>query len=199
MSLLLRALGAARLYRRLMLLERFLADPIVDIALPPDVEVRQLDLGDVPAYCALRPDADASVVRQRLIEGEWAFAAWRDGAIATVGWTAPGRAPIEYLDWTMPLAPDEGYSYDLYTAPAFRGHGLASAARIPAMRYARDQGCRRLVSALLPENAPGWRTPATIGFRHIGWAGYIGPAPFRRYFCRLEPGALPLARRLSGR
>ena len=178
MSLLLRALGAARLYRRLMLLERRLDEPIVDIALPPGIAVRQLDLDDVVTYRAFRPGADSDAVRRRLIEGEWAFAAWRGAAIVAVGWTAPGRAPIEYLDWTMPLASDEGYSYDLYTAPAFRGHGLASAARIPAMRFARAQGCRRLLSALLPENGAGWRTPATIGFRHIGWVGYVGPAPF---------------------
>lgn len=189
----LRVLGATRLYRRLMLLDRPLDEPIVGLGLPPGVTVRQLDLKDVPAYCAFRPDADPSAIRRRLLVGEWAFAAWREGTILTAGWTSPGRATIEYLDRTMALAPHEGYSYDLYTATSFRGHGLASAARIPALRHARDQGCRRLLSSLLPENGPGWRTPATIGFRHIGWIGYVGAGPLRQHFCRLLAGALPLA------
>jgi len=182
--------AVARVYRRLMLLEHRLDEPIVDLPLPAGLAVRQLDLEDLGAYCAFRPDQDPAAIRQRLAAGEWAFAAWEGGRIVTAGWTSPRRAAIEYLGGEMALAPDEGYSYDLFTASAFRGHGLAAAARIPALRHARDHGCRRLFSALLPENLPGWSTPAAIGFRAIGWIGYIGPRPLRyRFFCHLDAQA----------
>jgi len=184
-----RMLAVARVYRRLMLLERRLDEPIVDLPLPVGLAVRQLDLEDLGAYCAFRPDQDPGVIRRRLAAGEWAFTAWESGRIVTAGWTSPRRAAIEYLGWEITLAPDEGYSYDLFTAPGFRGHGLAAAARIPALRHARDHGCRRLFSALLPENLPGWSTPAAIGFRAIGWIGYVGPRPLRYRFCRLDAPA----------
>ena len=184
-----RVLAAARVYRRLMLLERRLDEPIVDLPLPAGLAVRQLDLEDLGAYCAFRPDQDPAAIRQRLAAGEWAFAGWESGRIVTAGWTSPRRAAIEYLGWETTLALDEGYSYDLYTASAFRGHGLAAAARVPALRHARDHGCRRLFSALLPENLPGWSTPAAIGFMAIGWIGYVGPRPLRYRFCRLDAPA----------
>lgn len=176
-----------------MLLERPLDDPIPDLPLPPGVTVLPLRLADVPAYLAFRPDQAAAIIERRLGDGEWGFAAWRDGAIVMASWTSPQRARIDYLDWELALAPDEAYSYDLYTVPAFRGRGLASAARVSMLRDARERGCRRLFSALLPENTPGWRTPDTLGFRQIGWIGYVGPAPWRHRFCRVAGGARRLA------
>jgi GNAT superfamily N-acetyltransferase len=189
----LRLLGAGRLYRRLMLLDRPLGQPIPDLPLPPGVSVRMLGVDDIPAYLAFRPGQDPVEIRRRILEGQWGFVAWQDGEIMTVSWTSPGHAPIEYLAWDLPLAPDEAYSYDLYTSPAFRGRRLASAIRIPALRYAREQGCRRLLAALLPENVAGWKTPSAIGFRHIGWIGYVGFGPLRRRFCTLASVAVPLA------
>jgi RimJ/RimL family protein N-acetyltransferase len=106
-----------------------------------------------------------------------------------VGWTSRGRARVEYLGWDLALAPDEAYSYDLFTDPAFRGRRLAAAARVPLLRFARGHGCGRLLSTLLPENAAGHRAPQLLGFRPIGWLWYRGLGAARRYSCRVEPGA----------
>jgi len=65
---LVRGLAAARFYRRLMLLERRLDEPIVELPLPAGLTGRQLDLEDLPAYHALRPDQDPAVIRRRLAD-----------------------------------------------------------------------------------------------------------------------------------
>jgi GNAT superfamily N-acetyltransferase len=188
---LFRGLAKARVYRRLMLLERRLDEPIVELPLPDGIVVRRIEREHLDAYQAFRSGPDGAEGARRLDEGQWGFAAWYDGRIVGAGWTSSGRASIPYLDWELALAADEAYSHDVFTAPEFRGRGLAPAARIDLLRYARERGCRRILSALLPENTSGWRMPALIGFRPIGWIGYVGAGRRRRRFCHVEPGAEP--------
>ena len=186
-----RALARLGVYRRLLLIERRLDQPIPDLPLPASIAMRLLGPDDIPAYLAFRPDQRAEEIAERLARGHWCLAAWRDGRVVSAAWGAPGRAPLEYLDWDLPLAPDEAYSYDLYTAPAARGRGMTPATRAPHLLLARDRGYRRLLATLLPENRRALRTPEQLGYRVIGRLGYVGVGRWRRRFCRLRPGAEP--------
>lgn len=184
----LRALAALGIYRRLVLLERRLDEPIPDTPLPAGVEVRALGPADADAYAAFRPEQGAAELGRRLSEGQWCFAAWHGGRIISAAWGTRDRAWIDYLDRALILGPAEAYSYDLYTDPAYRRAGLTAPTRIPHLRDMRDRGYRRVLATLLPENIPAWGTPRSVGYRSIGWMGYVGLGPWRHHFCRMEPG-----------
>jgi GNAT superfamily N-acetyltransferase len=184
-----RGLARLRLYRALVLTERRLAEPLPDLPVPAGLTVRRLTPDDVTAYAAFRPEQGRSECDRRLAEGQWCFATWRGAEIVSAAWGVGLWARIEYLEWKIQLGPDEVYSYDLYTAPDLRGSGLTAATRVPHLRYLREQGYRRALATLGPQNRPAATLQDAIGFRAIGWIGYVGLGPWRRSFCRMRPGA----------
>ena len=80
------------------------------------------------------------------------------------------------------------YSYDLYTVPELRGRRITSPTRVPHLRYLREQGYRRSLATLGPLNRSAATLQDAIGYRPIGWIGYVGLGPWRRRFCRMMPG-----------
>jgi GNAT superfamily N-acetyltransferase len=129
-----RGLSRARIYRRLILLERPLTQPFPDVSARVPVCVRLLAAGEIDACMAFRPDQSIAEVRRRLDEGQQCFAVWHDRRIIHAGWAVTGRARIEYLSTEIALAPDEVYSYDVFTSPAFRGLGVSPARLLETVR-----------------------------------------------------------------
>jgi GNAT superfamily N-acetyltransferase len=181
-----------------MLLERQVAEPIVNISPPAGVEVRLLQPGDAEAYAAFRPDRGRAECARRLGEGQWCIAAWYRRRIVSAAWGAAGRAQIDYLDREIFLAPDEVYSYDLFTLPGFRGSGMTSATRIPHIELLRDRGYRRALATSAAHNEPARALQDRLGYRSIGWIGYVGLGPWRHHFCRVSPAARGLANAPAG-
>lgn len=188
-----RGLAALRLYRRLVLLENCFNKALPDLPLPYGIEVRNLTPDEALAYAAFRPDHGQGECERRLAAGHWCFATWHDGAIISAAWVARGRGRIEYLEQDIVLANDEVYTYDLFTAPIARGHHTTVATRVFHMRFLREQGYRRVLAAYAPQNRPVAGLIRALGSRPAGWIGYVGVGPWRRYFCRMEPGVRPLA------
>ena len=185
-------LARVRIYRRLVLLERPLTQPFPDVSARVSVCVRLLAAGEIDACMVFRPDQSIAEIRRRLDEGQQCFAVWHDRRIIHAGWAVTGRARIEYLSTEIALAPDEVYSYDVFTSPAFRGLGVSPARLLETVRYFRDRDYRRLLSAILPENRSGLRQGEKVGWdRRIGVIGYLGLGPWRHVFCRIERGVSP--------
>jgi hypothetical protein len=184
-----RGLAKLRLYRCLVLTERRLAEPVPDFPLPADLTVRPLTPDDAAAYAAFRPEHGRSECDRRLAEGHWCFATWRGAEIVSAAWGVGRRAWIEYLELGIQLGPDEVYSYDLYTVPELRGRRITSATRVPYFRYLREQGYRRGLATLGPLNRSAASLQDAIGYRPIGWIGYVGVGPWRHPFCCMRPGA----------
>jgi hypothetical protein len=183
-----RGLAKLRLYRCLVLTERRLAEPFPAFPLPADLTVRLLTPDDAAAYAAFRPEHGRGECDRRLAEGHWCFATWRGAEIVSAAWGVSGRAWIEYLELSVQLGTDEVYSYDLYTVPELRGRRITSATRVPYFRYLREQGYRRGLATLGPLNRSAASMQNAIGYRPIGWIGYVGVGPWRRTFCRMMPG-----------
>jgi GNAT superfamily N-acetyltransferase len=99
---------------------------------------------------------DPSGIRRRLEAGQWCFVARHKGQIIHACWAATGRVWIDYLGCTLDQGPGEVYQYDSFTAPAFRGHNLAAVRVMVAARYFRQPGYHRLVTVVVPENAPAF-------------------------------------------
>ena len=177
-----RSLSRARIYRRLILVERPLSEPVSNISPRVPVTVKVLAGSEIGAYMALRPQQHLAEIQRRLDEGHWCFAVWNDQRIIHVAWAAAQHAKIEYLSREMELAPDQVYVYDIFTAPAFRRSGAASIRSVEMMRYFRELGYQRLLGAVSPDDRSTFRQ--TVGYRRIGVIGYVGLGPWRRAFCR---------------
>jgi GNAT superfamily N-acetyltransferase len=184
-----RGLARARIYRRLILVERPLSQPFPDVSASVPVSVSLLAAGEIDAYMAFRPDQSVGEVRRRLDEGQQCFAVWHDRRIIHAAWAATGRARIEYLSAEIALAPDEVYVYEVFTSPAFRGRSAAPTRVLKTVRYFRDRSYRRLLAAILPENRSSLHLGEKVGWDRIGVIGYVGFGPWRHVFCRIDRSA----------
>ena len=178
------ALGAARIYRRLVLLARPLGPSGLELATPAGVRIAALTPEDVGAYLAFRPEQRSAEIRGRLSRGHRCFAAWQEHQIVHAAWGATERAPIDYLSQEIELSPDEVFVFDAFTAPAFRGRNLSPLRAVIMGRHYHEQGYRRVLTAVHPENRVGFRPLEKVGTRPVGLIGYAGIGPFRWHFCR---------------
>jgi predicted GNAT family acetyltransferase len=55
------------------------------------------------------------------------------------------------------MAPGDVHIYDKLSLPAYRGHGISNALRMHHLRYLQRAGYRRVIVAVLPENASSLR------------------------------------------
>ena len=187
-SLCYRVLGET-VYRRVVVFERRLDGPVVEVMPRLPVVLGLLQETEVDEYAALRPDSDPADVRRRLCRngnGQQCFTARHGGRLVHVCWVATGRAWIDYLDREVLLAPDEAYTYEAFTAPGFRGQNISPARSSYLQRTLRVAGYRRLLAVIMPENRPAFRPLEKAGYQRAGTLGYFQIGPCRRHFGRLD-------------
>jgi GNAT superfamily N-acetyltransferase len=189
-SLWFRILGET-VYRRVILMERPLDEPIAEVAGRLPVVIDLLKATEVDEYASFRLGADSLEVRHRLAAGQWAFVARHEGRIVHAGWTTTKRAWIDFLAREIALDPGEVYQYESFTAPAFRGQNLAAVRIIEMMHYFRKAGYRRMVAVVVPGNTPAFRPLEKAGYRPFGLMGYVQIGRWRRNFCRVNCNSLP--------
>ncbi len=173
-------------YRRLLLLERRLDEPIGDVAPLVPVTHSLLRETEVLEYAALVPDTDPAEIRARLEAGQKCFAARVDGRLVCVRWAGTGRMPLDYLGSDLDLSPDEANIYGLYVDPAFRGHAISPAGSVAMLRHLRDAGFRRVVTTVLPENFASRRSVEKTGYRAYGMVGRVKVGPWTWHFLRIR-------------
>ena len=178
------ALGAARIYRRLVLLARQLGSAAPELAAPSGVRIAVLAPEEIGAYLAFRPEQSGAEIRVRLSRGYLCFAAWHGEQILHAAWGATQRAPIDYLAYEIDLSPDEVFIFDAFTAAAARGRNLSPLRAVLMGRHYYDRGYRRVLTAVHPENRVGFRPLEKVGTRPVGLIGYVGIGPLRWRFCR---------------
>lgn len=171
-------------YRRMVLLERPLSDPIPEAASGVAVEISLLKAGEVEEYVAFHRGLSAAEVRGRLERGGKCFVSRHQGSIVNACWTAGGSVWIDYLGRSMQFASDEIYVYNNYTDPRFRGLNVSMVRAAVMLRHFRELGYRRLVAVVVPENKAAFRSPDKAGYRRIGVVGYIRIGRWRRELTR---------------
>lgn len=188
-------------YRRVVVMERPLDEPVAEIAARLPVVVSLLRESEVDDYIEFRAGADPSELRRRLEDGQLCFVVRHEGRIVHSTWVATGRAWIDYLSREMRLLPDEVYVYEAFTAPAFRGQQISPARAVHLVRHFQEAGYRRLVALIVPENKQAFRAAQRTGYKPCGLMGYLRLGPWRRHFLRVarrgsppgEPRAAPSA------
>ncbi len=169
-------------YRRVVLLERILDEPIHPITSRIPVTIKLMERSDVDEYCAFHLDADRSDIQQRLDSGHWCFTARHQGRIVHACWAASQVLWFDYLSREMLLASDEAFVYDSYTDPSYRGLNIAGVRRLEMICFFHGAGFRRLLGAVIPENQPAVRTIQKSEYRPIGTLGFFRIGPIRQDF-----------------
>ena len=148
----------------------------------------ELDFGfadDVEELAAARSWPGVPEIRRRLDRGERATAARHDGRLVATRWVATGSVRIPYLARSLDLADGDVFVYEAYTAPDYRRLGIAHAVESRLTLLLREEGHRRILRTVLPENAPGVEMHTSLGNRPIGTIGYVKIGPWRHDFLRL--------------
>jgi SAM-dependent methyltransferase len=169
-------------YRRLLVMERPLDEPLPDVPLRIPARIDLLTGADAAEYAAFRPDTDQAEIRRRLAAGHLCFVARHQGQIVHACWAVTGQAWVDYLQRELPLARDEVFHYDSFTAPEVRGCNLAPARVAVAARHFRAAGYHRLVALVVPESHRARRALEKAGYGVVGCVGYVGLGRWRRDF-----------------
>jgi RimJ/RimL family protein N-acetyltransferase len=172
-------------YRRVVLVERALDEPVPEVSALLPVVIDLLKESEVDAYVGFSLRGNSSETRRRLEAGQLCFVARHEGRLVCANWATTKAARISYLDCTIQLAPGEVYTYELFTSPDFRGQNIAPAVKAQQLRHFRRAGYSRSVAAIVPENRASLRADEKVGYRPYGVMGYVKLGPWRRDFFRL--------------
>jgi SAM-dependent methyltransferase len=156
------------IYRRAILLERPLADPLPEVTPGVSLDMALLDEKSIDDYIAFRPDSDGSALRRRLRDGHRCFVARHDGRIIHASWVATGLARIDYLNIEINLAAGDMYLYEMMTSPEFRGRKVTLPAMARMLKDLRGMGCQRLFLVIVPGNESAFRLAEKMGARKAG-------------------------------
>lgn len=170
-------------YRRLYLLRRPLAEPILDCPTTLPVAIRWLTLEEVQDYLAFRPDASGHDVTRRLLAGDHCLVARHEDRIVGTIWGSSTRLNTELsLGRDLPLAAGEAYQFDAYTLPEVRGMGIAPALSVAWLRRLRDEACVAAIRLTFPWNVAALRSHAKAGYRVAAIVHCLRLGPWRYRF-----------------
>ena len=172
--------------RRLVLVERDLTAPQPPMGALPGVELRRLTEDDVGAVVVLRPSLDAGAVCRRFDAGHIAIGAWDGDRLVSAVWFSLGEAWIPELDRRLELASGQAFGYDSFTAPDWRGRGVASYRSTFAARVLTTLGQHHAVGFIMVHNRSSRRSSLKSGYRPFGTIGRVRIGPWRRDFLRVE-------------
>jgi hypothetical protein len=172
-----RDLGArmvTTLYRRML----FLAYPLTDPSIPVyrasiDVRFAQLGAADIAAYLRFRPDSDWRTIESRMARGDRCFAAWIKDEIVDACWMATGSVFVPYLGRRLQMEKRDIYSYDSYTLPKYRAHGVYMARNSYTARMNQSEGFTRSIALVAVENYTAWLVLTRSGLRTLGAYHYV--------------------------
>jgi hypothetical protein len=174
-------------YRRVVLIERILDEPIHPITSRIAVTINLLEQSNVDEYCEFHPDTTKSDIQNRLDSGHWCFIACYQGCIVHTCWAASRVLWFDYLNREIQLTPDEVFVYNSYTDPSFRGLNISGVRILEMVRYFQKAGYRRMMGAVVPENKLAFRPGQKSGYRPIGTLGFVRIGPIKRDFFWEKP------------
>lgn len=184
------AVLAATAYRRLVLFELGVEGYGEDQSPVPGIAVEQLDETGAEEYRTLRPDTSLEEFRDRLAAGDWCLVTRREGRIVRALWVSRGTARSPYLRCELPLADDEVYIHDMFTARDGRGRDLGRAVRGVLGRRLREEGYRALLALVLLENRPAVGMVRKQGYRPVALVATLTIGSRRWIFRRPPPRSL---------
>jgi ribosomal protein S18 acetylase RimI-like enzyme len=155
-------------YRRLLLLERDLSEPLpaIEAKIPLDFSVLTPD--ELGEYLVFHDEDPRHELEARFGRGDECFVARSQGQIVCANWAATNEHTMRFVRYRLRIATGEVYVYDSFTLPAFRGRGVAPALAVHMIEHFRRAGLARATTLIEPENAANLRARAKSGYRVCG-------------------------------
>jgi len=174
---LLRVAGAKVLttfYRRML----FMSYPLDGAEIPVynanvSVQFDQLKPDELDSYLRFRPDSDRREMAQRLSAGHRCFVCWHEGEIVEACWSATSDIYVGYMRRYLRVPAGDVYSFDSYTDPRFRGHGVYMARNSYQARLNRAEGLKRSIALVAYENYAAWLILSRSGLKTLGAYHYV--------------------------
>jgi ribosomal protein S18 acetylase RimI-like enzyme len=114
----------------------------------------------------LVPPSELAYFRRRLSHGRICFIATHEKDIVGYGWvTAELDFDIDNLE--LHLGVGDAYMDDLFTAPAYRGHGIGRAINQKRLQYLRKHSFKRAVSIVRVDNVPALKLSKANGWLEV--------------------------------
>lgn len=156
-------------YRRIGLFIRDLdGSPIETVPAKWQLELGQLKAKDTADYMILHDDIGISELQHRFANGQMCFTARFQNNLVYTCWIARNYAWIEYLSRRIPLAIDEAYFYESFTAPNYRGGNVATICQKYIQEILKRDGLHCLIAVVLAENKSAIRAIRKAGYRRVG-------------------------------
>ncbi len=149
------------------------SSPRPRLHLEEGLELREGHAEDARLMQQLPPDPwvspmDQKIAARRLASGHrlWLVRSGEEAAFAC--WSFRGWAPVYGARrGRMEIAPGVVLVEDLFTWPAFRGRGIASAVLSTLAERFAEEGAQALMIRVHVPNAPSHRTVQKVGFREV--------------------------------
>jgi RimJ/RimL family protein N-acetyltransferase len=183
----LKILSITKVYRRVLLEERDLDEPIPRIIASVPIVVDLLTREEVDDLAAFLDYLTTSEIRRRLDAGHLCFVARHRRRIVHASWATVDVGHLGEVGLQIRLKPDEAYLSQMRTAPEFRNKNVARARISWTLTYLHNAGFRRVISDVLPENKASQRASAPLGFKQIGWVARIILGPLKITLFRPPP------------
>jgi len=157
----------------------------------PEMRVTALQPTDLSALSSVDHTMTREEVARRLAEGQQCTLGWWGRDLAHARWDSTVPVYLPYLGRILRPGPGDQIVVGIYTAPAFRGRGIASAVMVDTGRRARANGTLRLAWLVAWWNKRSLGLARQFASRVEGTVGYWALGPWRRYFAqghvRFEP------------
>jgi GNAT superfamily N-acetyltransferase len=160
-------------YRRFLLFERRLDEPIVPVAARVPLVFEAFRPVMLEEYRRVHPLIARPQLEERLARGDECYVARAEGRIAAISWISRDAHFFRSIGCRYALPPSEVYLYDSFTDPSLRGRGIAPALGVWVLERLRRRGVTRMVLAIVPENAANRRARAKTGFRPFMRIDYV--------------------------
>lgn len=174
-------------HRRYLVYASDLSRPQTRPAALAGLRVSELDDAGADAHgmAAVDPALTAAEVARRRAEGQRCLLGWWGDALAHCRWESERPTGLPYLGRVLRPLPGDQVLVDVFTAPRFRGHGIASAVMLTGMERARRVGCTRLVWLAAEWNAGSTGMRAKVDRADpVGVVERWGIGPMRRFTAR---------------
>lgn len=160
-------------YRRFLLFERRLDEPIVPVAVRVPLVFEAFHPAAFDEYLRVHPLIARSQLEERLARGDQCYVARADGRIAAITWISRDAHFFRSIGCGYALPAGAVYLYDSFADPRLRGQGVAPALGVWVLERLREAGVERAVLVIAPENVANRRARAKTGFRPTARIDYV--------------------------
>lgn len=166
-------IGSQRLWshlfevRKATVFGRSLDEPIPDYIPSVPVKLREMTLEDLSRFREARsllPERWIMGFAERLKTGRIGIIGFVNGQVACYGWLSLQNAMDRWMGVELCLQDGEGYLYDGFIFPAFRGRGIYTFLQAWRLNYLKQLNCRIAYLVVAAGNLAAQRTDEKVGF-----------------------------------